>query len=269
MTELESLLRDATERVHRIVQGIGEAERRRVVGVGAAGDSTLIVDRMAEDELVRQILTVGDMRVLSEERGELGSRNARLVAVLDPVDGSSNYERGIPFYCTSVAIASGSTLGAVECGIVRNLVNGDVYFAKKGRGATKNGAKISTSRTRRLSEAVVTVDMCRASEKEIVRLAPLVAAVKRQVHMGANALELCFLAEGRVDAFVDVRGRMRITDFAAAYLIAKEAGAIVTDGEGNGIDPPISLGERFGFMASCNSQIHRQLLKYTRRRASR
>lgn len=269
MTGLERLLTDATERVYRIVQGLGEDDRRRVVGVGAAGDNTLVADRAAEEELIKQISAVGGIRVLSEERGELGPRKARLVAVLDPVDGSSNYERGIPFYCTSVAIVSGGTLAGVECGVVRNLVNGDVYFAEKGKGATKNGRRIRTSSTVKLSEAVITVDMCRASVKAIARLAPLVAAAKRQVHLGANALELCFLAEGRVDGFVDVRGRMRITDFAAAYLIAREAGAIVTDRDGKEIDPPISLGERFGFLASCNRLFHRQLLRYTRERPSK
>ena len=144
--------------------------------------------------------------------------------------------------------------------IIRNLVSGDVYYAEKGEGATKNGKRIETSSETELSRSVVGIDMSRASEKTIVSLAPLVAKVKRQVHYGANALELCLLAEGKVEATVDVRGMMRITDFAGGYLIAKEAGAVLTDPEGKNLEPALKLGERFSYVASGNGRIHRQIL---------
>ena len=91
---------------------------------------------------------------------------------------------------------------------------------------------------------------------------PLVQGVKRQVHLGANALEVCYLAEGRIDSFVDLRGRMRITDFAGANLIALEAGAKISDAGGEDLDLHFDLEHRFSFVASANEEIHRKILGY-------
>ena len=108
------------------------------------------------------------------------------------------------------------------------------------------------------------IDVSRSSVNSVVRLAPLVSATKRQVHFGANALELCYLADGRIDAFVDIRGKIRITDFAAAFLIAKEAGAILTDEAGGPLRPAFDLESRFGFIGSANLGLHKEILRLVR-----
>ena len=74
-------------------------------------------------------------------------------------------------------------------------------------------------------------------------------------------MELCYMADGRTDAFIDVRRRIRITDFAGAYLIAKEAGAVISDEWGGVLDPPLDLEHRFSFVAAANPSLHRELLK--------
>ena len=85
------------------------------------------------------------------------------------------------------------------------------------------------------------------------------------MHLGANALELCYLAEGKIDAFVDIRGEIRITDFAAAYLIAAEAGAVITDENGGKLEPDFDLRERFSFVGSANEFIHKEILELCRK----
>ncbi len=266
----KQLLEHAAERVQLSVSAISRSdERARVVGKGASGDDTLLADREAEEELRRALSRIDELEVLSEEAGNTGDSKASVRAVIDPLDGSTNFARGIPFYCTSVAIAEGKGLRDVRFGFVRNLVNGDVYEARKGGGATKNGSRIRTSSSTEPSESVVAIDMSRASEKLVADLAPLVAGVKRQVHYGANALELCYVAEGRVDAFVDIRDRMRITDFAAAWLIASEAGALITGASGSVLDPAFDLGARFSFVASANASLHEKILGLCGRAARR
>jgi myo-inositol-1(or 4)-monophosphatase len=79
--------------------------------------------------------------------------------------------------------------------------------------------------------------------------------------MGANALELCFVGDGRIDAFVDARGKMRITDFAAAYLILTEAGGVITDVGGRSLNPEFDLEHRFSFVASANATLHKEILE--------
>ena len=158
-------------------------------------------------------------------------------------------------------MVEGPGLDDVALGVVRDLVSGNVYVAKRGKGATMNGKRIRTSSERRASEAVVGIDISRSSPQLVTRLARLASGVKRQTHYGANALELCYVAEGKIDAFVDVRGKMRITDFAAAYLIAREAGAEFSDESGGQLEAQFDLAHRFSFVASANPALHREILR--------
>lgn len=257
----KQLLTEATERVQEsVLEVVLKGACSIVVGTGASGDKTLLADKRAEEELFRALSRVEGMRVLSEEAGSKGDPEASILAVLDPLDGSSNFERGIPFYCTSVAIIEGMNLNQIRCALVRDLVTGDVYFAERGGGAIKNGKRIRTANRTKLEDSVLDVDVSAADEGTIARLAPLVASARRQVHYGANALELCFLAEGRIDAVVDVRGRMRATDFAGGYLIATEAGAVVSLTDGTGFGSELNLKSRFSFVASANRALHRRVM---------
>lgn len=257
----ETLL-EASARAQEAVEEVrASGGSKRVVGVGASGDATLLADLEAEKAVVEVLTEIPGLRILSEEGGELGDRRGTTVAVVDPLDGSSNFERGIPFYCTSLAIVKGRDLRAVEASAVRNLVTGELYYAERGKGATKDGLRVSTSSTHDLASAVVGVDLSRTSREVIAKVSPLLTNVKRQVHCGANALELCLVAEGRIDASVDVRGRMRIVDMAGGYLIAREAGAVLTDEEGKDLNPPLNLSARFSFIASANRSVHETILR--------
>jgi len=273
--------------------GAGPMRSAEVGGRGAAGDKTLVADRRAEEVLAKSLLGVEGVKILSEEAGEIGDPMSPILAVVDPLDGSSNFERGIQFYCTSIAVAEGEgeRLADVKVALVRNLVNGDLYFAAKGKGATKNGKRISSSsrrgsgassrtavgtRANPLSEAVLAVDLSGCSGALLKTLTPLVSRAKRVVHFGANALELCLLAEGTVDGFVDVRGRMRITDIAGGYLIAREAGAQIAlstswnahshSGAEAEDSVELSLRPRFSMVASANPSIHEALVSALRRK---
>ncbi len=260
--EWEKLLVAATEGVMRQVGTIGRSgERGRTVGTGASGDKTLEADRAAEEELVNAITKVKGTRVLSEEAGFCGDPDGKALAVVDPLDGSSNFARGIPFYCTSVAIVEGDALDDVAVGVVRDLVRGDVYHAVKGKGSRKNGTPVKTSEVTEVSRAVLGVDLSRGGPGLVASLAPLIGGAKRQVHFGANAQELCYVADRTFDGFVDVRGSLRITDLAAAYLVAREAGAEITDVRGEKLDVAFDLKHKVSFVASANRTLHDELLK--------
>jgi myo-inositol-1(or 4)-monophosphatase len=258
----DELLSDATERVRlKIAEVVLRGERTRFLGTGASGDRTLVADHEAEDELLRSMSGVDGLRILSEEAGDRGDPKAKHVALIDPLDGSSNFERGIPYYCSSVAIGEGRRLEDITHGVVRDLVTGDFYYARRGRGSTKNGRKIRTSKTKTLSSAVVGIDLSMAKQETVRRLVPVIGAAKRQVHYGANALELCYLADGRIDGSIDLRTRMRITDFAAGYLIAREAGATITGDGGAGLRPGFDLKDRFSYLATANPSLHNEVVK--------
>ena len=257
----KELLTEASERVMRITMEIeGGKSRSRVVGRGAAGDDTLLADKKAEAVWIEALSAVPGLGILSEEAGPTGDPKASSLAVLDPLDGSSNFERRIPFYCTSVAIVEGTRFEAVSHALVRNLMTGDIYYAEKGKGSTKNGKRIRTTLGTDLGSAVAGIDLSRSKEATTVRVARLLPSIRRQVHFGANALELCLVAEGKIDAFIDIRGRLRVVDFAAARLIAEEAGAVTTLVGGGHAASPITLEGRFSLIASANQGLHREIL---------
>ncbi|HXW94207.1 MAG TPA: inositol monophosphatase family protein [Nitrososphaerales archaeon] len=260
--EWEKLLLGVTERVRGKISPLSRrGERGKSVGVGASGDRTLLADKVAEDELMKCLLGVSGTRVLSEEAGYAGDPDGDTLAVVDPLDGSSNFARGIPFYCTSVAVVEGNALKDIKVGVVRDLVTGDVYHAVKGKGTKRNGVPVQASRVEDLSRAVVSIDISRGGADLIARVAPLITVASRQVHFGANALELSRVSDGTIDAFIDIRGKIRITDLAAAYLVAVEAGAEISDDHGNELRVVFDLEHRLRFVASANMRLHEEILR--------
>ena len=265
MVEWESVLKEAGERVQAVRDRLVASQRGiERVGEGAGGDTTMRVDREAEEEIIELVRQKGEVRIIAEEFGESGPPDAKWTVIIDPIDGSSNFERQIPFYCTSIAVLEGRTLDDATHGLVRNLVNGDTYYAEDAGYATKNGAEIRTSQVVDLREAVIGVDISKSSYAMVASLNHFISSLKRQVHFGANALETCFLAEGKIDGFADVRGRIRIMDMAAGYLIARQAGAVFSDREGNALRPAISVRERFSIVGACNKTLHSKMVEKLR-----
>jgi len=260
MVEWESLLKEAGERVQEVRDRLVASQQgNERVGEGAGGDTTMRVDKEAEDEIIEVVMQKGDLRLVAEERGESGPKDARWTVIIDPIDGSSNFERQIPFYCTSIAVLDGKTLDDASHALVRNLVSGDTYYAEAAGYATKNGSEIKSSLVNDLREAMVGVDVSKTSLPVVASLNELISSVRRQVHFGANALEACFLAEGKIDGFVDVRDRIRVMDMAAAYLIGKRAGAVFSDRQGRPVKPAVNVKERFSIVGAGNKALHAKM----------
>ncbi len=233
------LLRKLAEAVARVVKDAPFAEFGKQLRIGADGTPTKHVDDIAEREILR-VLYAEDHKVnlLSEEAGfvDLGGE---LLLVADPIDGTTNAVRGIPFYCVSLAIGR-SRLSDVETGLVMNLATGDVFEAIRGRGATLNGKPIRVS-----SEPVDGL-------VGVVALGDRPKGAANLRCFGASALELCLVASGAFDAYHYTRPILRIIDIAAGVLIVREAGGVVDDGHGKPLDLPLSLDPRFILTAACN-----------------
>jgi myo-inositol-1(or 4)-monophosphatase len=168
------------------------------------------------------------VRVVSEEGDyEIGEQGP--VLVVDPVDGTTNLARGIPFTCTSMALSETSRMSGVTIGLIKDLHSGDVYRAEKNRGAWRTGKRIAPSQSKLVKEALVSLDISKGTP--IDRVKQLIASAGHLRQTGSSALALCHLASGLVDAHVDLRGKLRITDVAAGLLLLREAGgAYATEG---------------------------------------
>jgi myo-inositol-1(or 4)-monophosphatase len=188
--------RDAVGDVQRVLEQLPtRAEREPVVGTGLGGDETTAVDTAAEDAILARLRAIDDLTIISEEIGTLGDGST--VVVVDPIDGSLNAKRGIPFFSVSIAVASGPTMGDVEFGYVYDFGSGEEWVARRGQGATLDGAALTVK-----PKDTIEILSFEATRTELVaRDAPKVAELAYRVRvMGSLALSLCHLAAGRVDA---------------------------------------------------------------------
>ena len=127
-------------------------------------------------------------------------------------------------------------------------------------GSYCNYKKISPSETTNLAEALIGLDLNTIDFTELSgNLNALLAKCRHIRHLGANALELCYVADGTIDAFIDIRGRLRTTDMAAATLIIQEAGAQITTPKGTPLTNNLDPTERVSFIATGNTSLHQAI----------
>ena len=195
----------------------GREERERVVGRGEGGDDTAALDEAAEAATLKHF-DRDDVRIVSEEIGFRGE--GRYTVCVDPIDGSQNAERGIPYFCLCIAVADGDTVEDVFFGYVYDFGANEEWMAVKGGGAFLNGNSL-TDGPKDFIE-FLSLEATRASlvYESLAKLAPLTDRVRV---MGAQALTYCHLAAGRTDAVVCLKPS-RPVDFAAAQLVVREAG---------------------------------------------
>jgi len=171
---------------------------------------------LVADAAVLPLLHAADIRVLSEESAWTGPDDAPITVVLDPVDGSTNCSRGIPYW--SISLCALDAEGPL-CALVVNSATGQRNHAIRGSGAWCDDVAIRPAPTERLAEAVVAI----AGD-------PPVALPWQQVRaMGSAALSLCDVAAGRIDAYADLVTHNRPWDYLGGLLICTEAGATIVD----------------------------------------
>ena len=201
-------------------------EREPVVGAGKGGDETVAIDAAAESAIVRRLeATGGDFTLISEELGEraFGSGGATHV-VVDPIDGSLNAKRGIPFFALSVAVAEGATMNDVHFGYVYDFGTGEEWTAERGGGAFLSGERLGALKPKERIEILSFEATLTSSVAE--KAAQMVGIAYRLRIMGSLALSLCHLAAGRVDAVCSLKAA-RAVDIAAAQLLVHERGLAI------------------------------------------
>jgi myo-inositol-1(or 4)-monophosphatase len=253
----------------RLVREIGLASPYRVAAGtpppprGAAGDRTFPVDSRAEEIIISGLRATDEaLTLISEEAGrlELNGGGGRLVLV-DPIDGSKNAISGIPFYCTSMAVAEGARLGDVTIAYVVNLITGEGFHALRGGGAFLNGRLVTTQKD---DVFRLTAFEAQTPGRDISRLLPVLSRSRKARCLGAVALDLAYLSAGAVSVFVNPSAS-RSFDFAAGWLLVREAGGLMTDFEGGGLEEvELGLQRTKAIIASGNSALHEEALELLR-----
>jgi len=209
-------------------------------------------DKAAESYLINKILRkFPKSSIITEETGEYHGESD-LLWITDPLDGTSNYAHGFPWFCVSIGLFS---KGKPKAGVIYQPFTQELYFAKKGKGAFLNGRRIQVSRTRKLDESLVgtgfyySKSKSLAAEIEVFReMNEKTLAVRRP---GSAALDLACVASGRFDGFWE-RG-LSSWDVAAGFLLVEEAGGKVTNYQGK----ETSIFE--GYCLATNGRIHESM----------
>lgn len=213
------------------------------------------VDDQAE-QVIKEILlgTFPNYGILAEEGGQVhGEGDDRWV--VDPLDGTTNYAHGLPIFSVSIAL---ERAGGVVLGVVHDPIREETYVAEQGSGATLNGEPIKVSGTDDPIRALLVTgfpydrDEVPAALELFRRFTMLTQSMRR---LGSAALDLCYVASGRLDGYYE-RG-VRAWDVAAGALIVEEAGGKVTDYRGGDLD----LGG--GEVVASNGVLHPAMIKLT------
>jgi myo-inositol-1(or 4)-monophosphatase len=202
------------------------AEREPVVAAGLGGDDTTAIDAAAENAIVRRLEALThDFTLVSEELGErvFGDGGSTRV-VCDPIDGSLNAKRDIPFFSLSLAVADGETMADVAFGYVYDFGTGEEWTATRGDGAYLDGRRLGATRPKDTIEILSFEATTTAEVAE--RAAAVAGSAYRLRIMGSLALSLCHLAAGRVDGVCSLKPA-RSVDIAAAQLLVRECGLAI------------------------------------------
>jgi myo-inositol-1(or 4)-monophosphatase len=214
------------------------AERSRTTGRGEGGDLALAMDRAAEDAIFVELeaLELG-LTAISEERGHVAVNGGGPVhVVVDPIDGSLNAKRRLPFHCLSIAVASGPAMEDVEFGYIAELAAGagastetvgGEWWAARGQGAFAGAERLTVSDRPEDSRDLEVLAIESANPHVVAANAEAIASTgaHRLRALGAIALALCLVAGGRADAMASL-APCRSVDAAAGQLIVREAGGV-------------------------------------------
>lgn len=217
-----------------IVRTMDRIDRIEIATKSNLNDLVTSVDRAAEAEIIGQITKAyPDHSILGEESGlTAGDNPNEVVWIIDPLDGTLNFVHGFPHFCVSIGV---QIRGVMEHGVVYNPVSNELFTATRGSGAQLDGRRIRVSDCKNINTALIgtgfaykrtteTIDTCMDRLKKVLGEC---GDIRRA---GSAALDLAYVAAGRLDGFWEVG--LAPWDVAAGALLVKEAGGYVGDFEG-------------------------------------
>jgi myo-inositol-1(or 4)-monophosphatase len=296
---VEQLALDTATRVREAVApSLGDPGARARVGVAPGGDVTMAIDEIAEHVVEQTLRDAGDIAFYSEDRGFVSFGRPRAIFVVDPIDGTRPAAAGLESACVSVAVVppdEDATLGDVSFGVVHEIKSGDRFWASRGQGASATRADGTAIAVRPSANVDLRALLWTAGLRGRPVL-PLSVVLEDLIDgssmgggyfdLGSATFNMTRLVTGQLDAYVDI-GRRIVDEYpqtesmfravgegalctnvpydvAAAALVVREAGGVVTRADGRPYDdhPAVGSGDGYGIavLASSNAELHERLL---------
>jgi myo-inositol-1(or 4)-monophosphatase len=204
------------------------------IGIDLKGDKNLVteIDRESERLITSHILKhFPDHTILAEE-GEYPQGNSGFRWIIDPLDGTTNYTHGFPWFCVSIGLESD---GELVAGVIFNPVYGELFTAIKGEGAWMDGTRMQVSSRSPLASTLLGTgfpyDCATDPANNFDNFIAFQKAARGIRRAGAAALDLAYVAAGRLDGFWELK--LKPWDVAAGVLMVREAGGTVTSFDGS------------------------------------
>ncbi len=247
----------------RASQKAGQILRKgltRPIEVYYKGDLNLVtpIDRQSEEAIVSFIMRhFPDHQIMAEEGHEKKS-DSPYRWIIDPLDGTTNYTHRFPFFCVSIAL---EVAGEVQLGVVYDPIRKERYVAEKGKGATLNDVPIAVSSVSVLNKSLLVTgfsyDIHTSPDNNFEYFINFSLGAQAVRRTGSAALDLCYVASGRMDGFWE--SKLKPWDTAAGSLILQEAGGRVTSFSGK----PFSIYD--AKILATNGKIHKEMIRILNR----
>ncbi len=236
-----------------------------------ANDLVTNVDKASEALIIKEIKKkYPDHAIMAEESTFLSDKNAqnlgssKYIWIIDPIDGTTNFTRNIPFYAVSIGVFKLSKAessdnydyleGELQIGVVHAPALNQTFYAEKGKGAYKDGEKISVSKVKTLSDSIFATGFpYKNGEINLPYFDKMARNTRGGRRLGAASLDMAYVASGYLDLFWEFG--LKAWDVAAGALIIEEAGGTVSDTNGNLID---LFG---GDILTSNGKVHKESIK--------
>lgn len=253
---LNVMTRAAQKAGRALVRDFGEVEQLQVSRKGP-GDFVSAADRKAEQIILEELTKARpDTPILAEESGATKGGDSDSRFLVDPLDGTTNFLHGMPHWAVSIGYEE---RGDLIAGVVYDPVKDELYWAERGKGAYVNDRRLRVSSRQHLADAVVGTGIPHIGRDMpghalfLSRLETVMAKTAGVRRWGTASLDLCYVAAGRFDAFWE-RG-LNPWDVAAGVVIVKEAGGMISDGQGR----PFTM--KSADIVAANDSLHASFVK--------
>jgi myo-inositol-1(or 4)-monophosphatase len=218
-----------------------------------------LLDKQAQDAIIETLKEHKvSARLISEEGDELFG-DGEYVVTADPVDGTTNLSRGLQPSVLSLSVATSQLQKDVVAAIVTNFYTGESYYAEKGKGATHDDFPIKSSQYIPYQQGLIGMDI--SKDPKLEKTTRLIAESRHTRQEGCSAASLCHVAEGVLDAHIDLRGIVRATDISAGLLMIREAGGVYSlNGEVFG-DLPLTRETHCTVIAANTRRLHDDIME--------
>jgi myo-inositol-1(or 4)-monophosphatase len=219
-----------------------------------------LLDFKAQETIVSKLRDYDASVKLVSEEGDAVFGDSEYTIIADPVDGTTNLARGLSPAVTSLLVSTTDQFSGSLASIIVDLFTGKTYSAERHKGAFLENKRINPSDYLSLKHGLISIDI--SKRPNLVRISKLLESCNHLRSIGCSAMSLCQIAEGILDAHIDIRGSLRNTDIAASLMILVEAGGTYAINGEIGLDLDLSKMNHFELIAASNDKLLNEIIDF-------